>query len=122
MKEYELFKKLAQDDLKLVEKNINDEEISQELLLFHLQQCTEKILKSLLSYNEIIFPKTHDIEDLVEIANENKINLPEYIGELEELTPYAVDFRYNIYDGETVNSNDYYKKVKTLLNWLHTQF
>lgn len=44
---------LGCDDLKLVEKNVGDEDISERLLLFHLQQAVEKFLKSLLSQKNV---------------------------------------------------------------------
>ncbi len=81
-------------DLKLVERNLNDEEISRQLLLFHLQQAVEKFLKTLLSSKQITFPKINDIEALIELCEEHKIELPEYIEEFVSLTSYAVGFRY----------------------------
>ena len=83
-------------DLKLVERNLDDKEISRQLLLFHLQQAVEKFLKSLLSLKNIKFPKSHDIEALIELCEERGIELPEYVEEFVSLTPYAVGFRYGL--------------------------
>ena len=101
-------------DLKLVEKNLDDEEISRQLLLFHLQQAAEKFLKSLLSLKNIKFPKSHDIEALIELCEERRIELPEYVEEFVDLTPYAVGFRYGLIVEEISDLPYYYKKVSQL--------
>jgi len=41
--------------------NSEDEEIDMEAIYFHLQQASEKYIKSLLSFNKIHFEKIHDI-------------------------------------------------------------
>jgi HEPN domain-containing protein len=38
--------------------------------VYHCQQAAEKAVKALLVYRETPFPKTHDIERLVEMVNE----------------------------------------------------
>jgi len=35
---------------------------------FHAQQAAEKYLKALLTWHQIEFPKTHDIEQLLELV------------------------------------------------------
>ncbi|MEW6007346.1 MAG: HEPN domain-containing protein, partial [bacterium] len=72
--EYIILFELGCADLKLVEKNLKEEDISRKILLFHLQQTVEKFLKSLLSFANIKFPKTHDLEILIEACEDNKIN------------------------------------------------
>ncbi|MGL1893600.1 MAG: HEPN domain-containing protein [Spirochaetaceae bacterium] len=79
LKQYELLLKKAKVDLK-VAKNIfrdfigGDDELDLEVVMFHLQQSTEKTLKSILDFNKIKFPRTHDIEVLINVAKENDIN------------------------------------------------
>lgn len=110
--EFENFFELGNSDLKLVEKNLNDEEIRQQLLLFHLQQAIEKFLKALLSRNNIKFPKVHDIEKLIEICIENNIQLPDYTDDFIDLTPFAVEFRYGLIMEETVDIEYYFEKAE----------
>lgn len=61
---------------------------------FHAQQCIEKYLKARLVESDIAFPKTHDLEELIEL------NLPQeplwevFRPKLIELTTFAVAFRY----------------------------
>lgn len=110
--EFENFFELANSDLKLVEKNLDDEEIRQQLLLFHLQQAIEKFLKALLSKNNIKFPKVHDIEKLIEICNENNIQLPDYVEDFVDLTPFAVEFRYGLILEESTDIKYYFEKAE----------
>jgi len=110
--EFENFFELGNSDLKLVEKNLHDEEIRQQLLLFHLQQAIEKFLKALLSRNNIKFPKVHDIEKLIEICNENNIQLPDYVEDFIDLTPFAVEFRYGLIMEESIDIKYYCDMVE----------
>lgn len=121
-KEHEILYKLGIEDLKLVEKNVDDPDIRQQLLLFHLQQAVEKFLKALLSYLCIKYPKVHDIEELIELCEENKIKLPSYIEDLIDLTPYAVEFRYGLLIEESLDIKHYYKMVCDLKNFIENFF
>lgn len=109
--EYQVLFELGCDDLKLVEKNLNDKEIKEQLLLFHLQQAVEKILKSLLAFSHIKYTKTHDLAELIELCKDNAVSLPEYIEEFIELTPFAVEFRYGFIVDESLDVSYYYEKV-----------
>jgi len=61
--QYSIFFNKANTDLKVAEYLLNseDEEIDMEAIYFHLQQASEKYIKSLLSFNKIHFEKIHDI-------------------------------------------------------------
>lgn len=61
-------------------------------LAFHIQQCAEKLLKALLVEKGTAFEKKHDLPYLLERASQDTLH--SYAGFLEELSPYAVDFRY----------------------------
>jgi len=113
---------LACADLKLVEKNRGDADITPQLLLFHLQQAAEKFLKSLLSFNGIMFPKIHDIAKLIELCGKNKINVPDYCEEFIGLTPYAAEFRYGLINDETLDIESYYKKIMDFKGFAETAF
>ncbi len=121
-KEYDLLFKLALSDLILVEKNINDDDISIEIKLFHLQQSIEKLLKCVLSYNKIIYPKTHRLDELIELSKEYNIKLPEYIDEFEILTMFAVDFRYDFMEDEIIDIHYYLNKVKDFVEYVRLKY
>lgn len=61
---------------------------------FHAQQAVEKRLKGLLSFRRITFPKTHDIEQLLDRLEISGVSVPPAVQESAALTPYAVHMRY----------------------------
>lgn len=115
--QYEVFLIKAKQDLILVEQVINNSDVSDEIKYFHLQQSIEKALKSLLSFKGVQFPKTHDIQDLIELAEENHISLPAFINILTELTPYAVEFRYALSFDSLHEPKYYLKHVKDFITF-----
>ena len=61
---------------------------------FHSQQAAEKYLKALLTYRQIEFPKTHDIERLLSLLVDHGELLPEELEGASILTAYGVNARY----------------------------
>lgn len=117
MKEYEGLLMLAKQELVLVRKIINDEEIRKELVLFHIQQVVEKSIKAILSAKGIIFPRTHDIEDLIELSQAENIQLPDYVEKFPELTPYAVEARYGFLGEETEDPNEFFRLAEKFVGF-----
>ena len=72
----------------------SDEFVRWEQVCFHAQQAAEKAIKAVLLSRGIDFPLTHDIEELLEIAESSGMELTEDIQEASILTPYAVETRY----------------------------
>jgi len=84
----------AKSDLRLAQIASKDEFVRKEQACFHAQQAAEKAIKAVLLSRKIEFPLAHDIEQLLEIAENNGITLPEDVQEAGLLTPYAVESRY----------------------------
>ncbi len=84
----------AESDLRLARLAASDESICVEQVCFHTQQAAEKAIKAVLLKKGIDFPLTHDIEELLEIAEDNGIHLPGSVQDAGQLTPYAVETRY----------------------------
>ncbi len=81
-----------------------------EDLCFDLQQATEKALKAILIKFGVMFPKTHDISELIKlIKTKTTIQIPDFIKESAELTKYAVKTRYPNWN--TVSENAYREAV-----------
>ena len=76
-----------------------------EQVCFHAQQAIEKSFKAVLLYNNINFPFTHDIEELIDTMENDGISLPSELEEAGMLTPYAVQARYPGYWGEISQSD-----------------
>lgn len=84
----------AESDLRLARLAVKDSQIRLEQVCFHAEQAAEKAIKAVLLSRGIEFPLTHDIEELLEIAVNGGVFLPEDVREAGVLTPYAVETRY----------------------------
>lgn len=121
LKQCEIFLRKAKGDFKIAEKNADDPDIDTEIIYFHLQQCVEKLLKSLLSLNNVDFPRIHDIEELVEIARDNGIELPDYVDNFVELTDFAVEFRYDFIIEDFSPPDNYLSLLKNFINFVEEE-
>lgn len=61
---------------------------------FHSQQAAEKFLKAYLVRHQVEFRKTHDLDELLTLAEPTDPSLRNEIGSCLWLTPYGVEFRY----------------------------
>ncbi|MBC8180332.1 HEPN domain-containing protein [candidate division KSB1 bacterium] len=65
-----------------------------DTVCFHAQQAVEKAMKALLTFNEISFPRIHDLLRLLELALQFLPELEKMRTELAEISNYAVEVRY----------------------------
>ncbi len=123
LKQYEILYKKARTDLK-VAKNIledfenGDDELDLEVIMFHLQQSTEKLIKSLLAYNRLHFTKTHSIAYLLDAITKNGIEIIEDAQKLIPLTEFAVEGRYAILHDDLDDVDKYIVIVSELLEFV----
>jgi len=62
--------------------------------IYHCQQAAEKAVKAWLQSKDDPFPKTHDIEELVEQATKLNTDFQQLAKPAVVLTPYVSAFRY----------------------------
>jgi len=62
--------------------------------IYHCQQTAEKAIKAWLQSKDDPFPKTHDVEDLVERAAGFNPDFRKFAKAASVLTPYVSAFRY----------------------------
>lgn len=67
---------------------------SYEAASFHAQQAAEKALKGLLVRHQVSFRKTHDLGELLQLAEPVAPGIFRALADAEGLTPHAVDSRY----------------------------
>ncbi len=70
-----------------------------DAVCFHAQQTVEKALKALLAFAQAPIPHTHNLEDLqAACAQLTGTAVPARLStwELSELTPFAVESRYDV--------------------------
>lgn len=63
-------------------------------IAFQCQQSAEKAIKGFLTFHSIKFGKTHDIEKLLKIVASQDQNLTKQLIACEDLTKFAVAYRY----------------------------
>ncbi len=121
LKQYEILTKKGITDLK-VAKNIfedfenGDEELDLDVIMFHLQQSSEKLLKSLLAYNKHHFTKTHNLKELTKEIENHNIKISIDLNSLSPLSYYAVEGRYATVHDDIEDTEKYIKIVSDLLS------
>ena len=86
-------RKAAADEV-LVDKVLDAPDVADELVGYHCQQAAEKLLKARLVNLGVNYPKTHNLQMLVELLENQGQQLPADLAELDSLTPYATIYRY----------------------------
>lgn len=118
----ERFLHKADQDMTVLKKWRQDSDIADEILGFHAQQAAEKMLKAVLAYQGIEFPLTHRLTDLIDLGKEHGIVLPERLEDVRLLTPFAVEFRYDLYgeDEEPIDFEEVIALLVDLRKWVDT--
>ncbi|OGU84855.1 MAG: hypothetical protein A2W11_12150 [Ignavibacteria bacterium RBG_16_35_7] len=109
--------KSAERDFKAL-KNMTDESLFDvEIFGFHAQQTVEKLLKAWLSKIGIKYEKIHDLQVLFELLKDNGQGIPSELEELENLTDFAVTFRYEVFESldASINRKDILSKIEILI-------
>lgn len=112
----------AESDLKLAILGRAQGDILHEQICFHAQQAVEKALKAVLIDCGIDFPLTHDIEVLLELVDQDRIELPSELANAGLLTPYAVETRYPGSWGEISEADvdEAIALAKSAIHWAKT--
>jgi len=84
----------AEDDLLAGELILKGTMSSYDAVGFHAQQAAEKSLKALLIRHQVEFSKTHNLGELLRLAEPVAPGIAGELADAEALTPYAVDSRY----------------------------
>jgi HEPN domain-containing protein len=80
-----------------------------DTVCFHLQQVVEKLLKAALNCHAIAYPRTHDIDELMELAIVSCPAIAAFVDRFEAFSAYAIEFRY---------STDFYPSREEVINGL----
>jgi len=126
LKQYDILYKKARTDLKAA-KNLledfenGDEDLDLETIMFHLQQSTEKLFKSLLSYNKQHVTKTHDLEKLYNLIQENNLFLIDGIDNLLPLSEYAVEGRYAVIYDDMEDAHKYIEILNLFVKFVEQE-
>jgi len=84
----------ADSDMSLSEHLLSEGSAFPNAIAFNSQQAAEKYLKAFLAWHQIAFPKTHDLEELLNLAKAADAGLVASLRDVIALTLYGVDLRY----------------------------
>ena len=108
----------ARADKLVLDKLADDSEIADDVIGFHAQQAVEKLLKAVLADRDGEYPRVHDIDRLVDLLEAHNGSLPPQARELDELTPWATQLRYNeLLDMERLDRQRAQQLVDAVLDW-----
>ena len=92
-----LLAKAEQDEL-AARQLASDLRMGDEIIGFHLQQAMEKRLKALLVFRSVPYRRTHDLLELMDLLIADGCPVPLPLEALQEMTPFAVEYRYEHLD------------------------
>jgi len=84
----------ARQDMVVVSRAVDDPEIADEIVGFHVQQAAEKCMKAVLCARGISYRRTHDLQELHDLLQDAGLTLPGEVSELVGWSPFAVAHRY----------------------------
>ncbi len=96
-------------------------DISAAILGFHAQQAVEKSLKSVLSSHAVIFRRTHDIAELLDLLADHELAAPPFAEALDELNPFAVEARYGLISPGALDRAQACRWVDEVIAWADAQ-
>jgi len=84
----------AEEDTEVARSLAAQAKPKRDAICFHCQQAAEKYLKALLQELGLPVPRTHDLEDLLDLLLPHDATLKPLRRGLASLTRYAVEHRY----------------------------
>ncbi len=90
---------LAREDLNVLEAMRDPVEFPTRVFGFHAQQAVEKALKAWLALLGVRYPLTHALATLIASVEDSSGEPAEAFRDLDMLTPFAVQYRYEAYEG-----------------------
>lgn len=88
---------------------------------FHAHQCVEMALKAVLAHAGIVFRRTHDIAELLDLLSDAGRGAPPESEPLDELNPYAVEARYGLIEPGGLDRDTASRMVEAVLSWAEGQ-
>jgi HEPN domain-containing protein len=85
----------AERDAVAVERMAPDGELADDVVGLHAQQAAEKYLKAVLAHRGITYRRVHSITYLLGLLEDHDVVPPPRSAELEALTPWAPQARYD---------------------------
>ena len=84
----------AEEDIEVARSLAAQTKPRRDAVCFHCQQSAEKYLKALLQELGRVVPRTHNLNDLLDLLLPHDVTLASLRRGLKGLTRYAVEYRY----------------------------
>jgi HEPN domain-containing protein len=107
----------ADDDIVLVRRIADEADIADAIVGFHAQQAVEKSIKAVLAAHEIEYGKTHDLNYLAGALETHGIDAPASVRDVDELNPWAVEFRYETDDEPSIDRRAALVLIEDIRRW-----
>ena len=125
LKQYQILFKKAKVDLnssKVILESFQKGsiELDLEVIFFHLQQASEKLIKALLDLNKTKFPHTHDLQLLHQLLLDKNIDFPANVEELLPLSEYSVEGRYSIINDDLESVDKYIEIISDFRDFVES--
>lgn len=110
----------SQHDLGSARRLMEGDEPYLDTAVYHCQQTVEKALKAFLTYHDVEFGKTHDLTELLELCVVVEPAFASWRRVAEELTPYAVQFRYpaDLLEPERSEAEDAFEYARSFMDFV----
>lgn len=118
-----LLAKAAEDEY-VLDRLLDDAAAPEAMVGFHAQQAAEKMLKAALFLAGAVPPRTHNLTQLLDLAEASGLELPEGTEMLRWLTPYAVLYRYEgeaEADEEKLVRREVRENLRILRSWVESR-
>ena len=86
---------------------------------FFAQQVVEKCLKAVAEYHGIVFRKTHDVDELVDLLLQHGVAMPFPSDQFSDLNPFAVILRYEETPYISMSVGEMNSLVDFACQWAH---
>jgi HEPN domain-containing protein len=117
LEEARRYLRLADADIAAFRVLAANPDIRLAIVCFHAQQAAEKCLKAMLFTHSVEFRRTHDLHELASLVTETGAALPCTMDALDRLNPYAVIFRYDDTEIETLTRDQAASLIETIRTW-----
>lgn len=87
-------------------------------ICFHAQQYHEKAIKAVLVSNDVIFRRTHDLEELTDLLAQIDIRPPLPKDQLKRLNPFAVITRYENIEIASIDTQTIAEMMELTRAWV----
>ena len=112
----------AREDLDAVRALLDNESISDDVIGFHAQQAIEKAMKSVLVVQGVAFRRAHDLNYLLQIAEDGNVSVPEHVASTRWLSPWAAEFRYDEHEIVGFSRDESLQGAERAIEWAQAVF